>query len=269
MNTRTPLPDAISRRKLVGLTIGGAIAGGTWSTGFAILARGTHPQFFVIGANGWQLVLVEHGQRRALIGIGDFEGDIREYVAKLKTSLRQHVDIVIGESGFLSELTTLTDQWRGPVRVQLDGSSFAPSSSQLVHLRDRTDVGIGDFTLTLERLPDGEWSYGTSASQSTWIGHLSLGSLRVAIAPSLNVAANHAQPDSALTMAPQGDFARLQRVLPSSGIVTNASSVRDAVTASSDTSATTLVRTFRADIAAFRIRHGRIELPDWTQSVSR
>jgi hypothetical protein len=250
------------------LSITGALAGGIWGTGLAILARGTHPQFFVIGDDAWQLVLVEHGQRRALIGIGEFERPMDEQIARLTTSLRQHVDLVIGESSFLAHARTSTSKWNGAVRIQMDGSVIAPGSSRLVHLQDRITAGIGDFTLTLQRLPDGEW-HRDRLGPPSWIAHLQIDNLIVGLAPSLDIAAEHVRPEVALAIAPEGDIARLQRLIPHAGIVTNPGSVPDAAATSAGEARTTLIRTFPADIASFRIRDGHIQLPDWTQHIGR
>ncbi len=268
MKSQERHPAPISRRKLVGLSLASALAGGIWTTGFAVLARGVHPQFLAIGDDAWQVVLIEHGQRRALIGLGLFDTHVLDYVPGLTTSLRQHIDIVIGESGFLEGLSPLSGQWANAVRVQLDGSAFAAGSPTYLHLRDQITIGLGEITLTLRGLPSGEWNRENTIPPG-WIGHLRHGHVTVAMSSSLDVAAEHARPESALAIAPGGDFSRTQRLLPATGIVTNSSSVPDDAIAKRGPGSTVLVRTFRADVASFRIREGKIELPGWTQHIDR
>jgi hypothetical protein len=113
----TPENGSISRRKLLGLSVAGALAGGTWTTGLGILARGVRPQFFVIGDDAWQLMLIEHGRRRALLTLGEFDDDPEASVSRLTTSLRQHVDIVIGDRNFLSRASSVISQWHGTVHI--------------------------------------------------------------------------------------------------------------------------------------------------------
>jgi hypothetical protein len=87
------------------------------------------------------------------------------------------------------------------------------------------------------------------------------------MASTLDILAQHADPASALVVAPDGDLAAFQRFIPNAGIVTNTGTVPGGVIANTDGDATLLVRTFRSDTAAFRVRDGRIELPGWTQQI--
>jgi hypothetical protein len=242
------------------------LAGGTWTTGLGILARGVRPQFFVIGDDAWQLILIEHGRRRALLALGEFDDDAEASVSRLTTSLRQHVDIVIGDRNFLSRASSVTSQWHGTVHIQLDPSPVAPASQTYLQLDGDFRIGIGDFTLVVRSLPAGLWRQSATSEQS-WIGHLHHGPITVAMASTLDALAQHADPASALVIAPEGDLAALRRYIPNAGVVTNTGMVPRGVIANTNGDAIPLVRIFRSDTAAFRVRDGRIELPGWTQQI--
>lgn len=257
-----------SRRRLASLIAGGALTGGVWSTGLSVLARGRHPQVFVLGNDGWQVLLIEHGTSRILMLIGTFEESPDREIDLLCGLLRQHIDVVVGSGEALGSLSS-TFRNRRSVRtiVQLDGSEAIASSPAFVPLAEPVQLRAGVLGVRLDPLSEGRWKTG-SPGVSHWIAHLTAGDLIVAIGPSLDVIANHGRAHSTLAIAPVGDIARVWSVIPG---ITIASNTRDSLATLgaglSSRVQTRLVRTFRRDIAAFRLKDNRIELPDWTREA--
>ena len=256
----------MSRRRLVGLSVAGALAGGVWTTGLGILARGIHPQFFVIGDDRWQLMLIEHGRHRALVCMGQMTGEAGNIIPGLMSSLRQHANVVAGTVEALSWASAISSRWDAVVRIQLDGSRLATSSDRHVHLEDHLEIRIGELHLSFLRLPRGDWHTAGNNEQS-WIGYLRLGNLVIALAPSAEVAARVAQPGVALVIAPEGNLETLRAYLPGAAIVSNAPGSRSPESTGQEGNDAILVRTFPSESAHFRIRNGRIALPEWARSI--
>lgn len=264
--TDEPAPTT-SRRRLVTLSLGAAIGGATWTTGLSILARGRHPQVFVLGDDGWQVILVEHGTNRMIVLAGVFERSPEPEIDLLCGVLRQHIDVVIGDAAALRLLSPGFRERRSVTTiVQMDGSPLLSSSERYISLVDPLSLRAGAFELTLTSLPSGHWNALESPSVG-WIGHLTHGELTIAIGPTLETIATYASVTATLAIAPSGDIAHAWRTLPGIVVVTHSRQSLAEISAGMPAErSTTLVRTFRHDTAAFVVKEGRIQLPDWTQA---
>ncbi len=260
-----PAKSSMSRRRLSSLVLGGALTGAVWTTGLVVLARGRHPQIFALGADEWQVLLLEHGTNRVVILVGTFEESPEPAIDLLCGLLRQHVDVVVGSGDALGLLSS-TFRGRRAVTtfVDTDGAPSLGSSRRYVSLSDTIQLRAGALHMEVAPLPNGQWKSEQSTGQQ-WITHVSIGVLTIAIGPTLDAIADSGNSNAALAIAPAGDVARLWRTIPSVTIATNSrdSLGQDAVAA--DT--TRLVRTFQRDIAAFVVKGGRIQLPDWTREM--
>ncbi len=263
--TDVPSP-ATSRRRLIALTLGAAVGGAAWASGLSILARGRHPQVFVLGDDVWQIVLVEHGTNRVIVLVGVFERSPEPEIDLLCGVLRQHLDVVIGDEAGLRFLSPGFRERRSvSTVVQMDGSRLLSSAERHISLVDPLTLRAGAFGLTLTPLLEVHWNSRQSLV-GEWIGHLTLGDLAIAIAPTLETIAQHAPVPTTMAIAPSGDIARVWRTLPGIVIATNSRLSLAEISAGVPTErSTTLVRTFPRDTAAFVFKEDRIHLPDWTQ----
>ncbi len=259
-----------SRRQFTAAVVGGAMIGATWTTSLAVFARGRHPQIFVVGDDGWQILLIEHRTARILVLSGDFDKPLDMEVDHLLGLLRQHIDVVIGTEASLDRLPAgLLTRRSVSTTVALDGSTASGTSNSFLPLTDSISLTAGAFNLVMHRLPVEEWSAVPSA-KSSWIGQVAVGGLSVAIGPTLEILGLHGHPSTALAIAPRGDLGAVTRLVPAAAIVTNARSAARTLPQTStggNSRSTWLIRTYPADIAGFVVRNDRMQLPGWSQEV--
>jgi hypothetical protein len=272
MSAHTPeSEEARTRRKFIaGAVVGGATVGAMWTTSLTLLARGRHPQIFVVGNDDWQILLIEHRTARVLLLSGDFEQPLGTEIDHLLGLLRQHIDVIIGTQASLDRLPPgLRSRRSVSTTVALDGSASSGTSRSFVPLTDSLLVGAGAFSITVRRLPLEEWTAARSAPPS-WICQIAVGNLDVAIGPTLEILGENAHPTTALAIAPSGDLGSIIRLVPAAAIATNARSAEKALfsTGADGSDRTTwLIRTFPTEIAGFVVRNGRMQLPDWSQEI--
>ena len=261
-----PSPS-LSRRRLAALIGGGALTGALWTTGLAVLARGRHPQLFVLGRERWQVVLLEHGTNRVILLLGEFDASPEAQIDLLCGLLRQHVDVVVGDGATLRLLSSSFRERRAvPMMIETGTLAAPPDSTHYRWLIQPMTIRAGRFSLTIEPLPAQEWRRGETG-QRDWIAHATAGDVSIALAASLDTIARHGDPRSTLAVAPDGAAARLWRVAPGIAVATNSRESLDPLDVSGATgSRKVLIRTFRRDIAAFVIKDGRLTLPDWAEA---
>jgi len=260
-----PAKAPMSRRRLSTLILGGALTGAVWTTGLTVLARGRHPQIFALGADEWQVLLLEHGTNRIVILVGTFEASPEPAIDLLCGLLRQHIDVVVGSGDVLGLLSSRFRARRSVTTfVDTDRSPSHVSSRRYVSLSDAIRLRAGPLHMEVAPLPNGQWKSEQSTGQE-WIIHVALGDVTIAIGPTLDVIADSGNSNAALAIAPAGDVARLWRTIPGVTVATNSRDSLDQDALAADT--TRLVRTFQRDIAAFVVRDGRIQLPDWTREM--
>lgn len=258
----------MSRRRLTSLIVGGALTGAAWTAGLTVLARGRHPQVFVLGRDQWQVLLLEHGTNRIVILAGTFEQSPEPQIDLLCGLLRQHLDVVVGDRIALDLLSSGFRARRSVTTIiDLDRAPLLASSQRFVSLANAIRIQAGELDVHVIPLPKGSWRDGLS-NDPEWIAHITVGNVVIAVGPTLDTIADHGQIEAALAIAPAGDVVRLWRTIPGIVVAANAQDALD--TLGQETSAPgtkRLVRIFREDISHFVVRNGRIELPDWTQDV--
>ncbi|MDQ3655988.1 MAG: hypothetical protein M3457_13040 [Chloroflexota bacterium] len=264
----SPAKTSMSRRRLTTMTIGSALTGAVWTTSLAVLARGRHPQVFALGADEWQVLLLEHGTNRIIILVGAFKESPEPAIDMLCGLLRQHIDVVVGSGEALGLLSSSFRARRAVTTfVDTNGSPSHASSRRYVSLSDAVQLRAGALHVEVAPLPDGQWKNKQSKGQP-WIVHVTIGDLTIAIGPTLDVIADSGHIDAALAIAPEGDVARLWRTIPGIAVATNSRDSLERLDEDASAADTMrLVRTFDRDIAAFVVRDGRIQLPDWTRET--
>jgi len=253
----------------VAACVGSAALGASWMTALAVLARGQHPQLFVVGDDAWQVVLIEHRDHRIVILNGEFEQSPETEIDRVCSVLRQRIDVVAGAGLALSLLSNDFRHRRsvGSV-IQLDGSPGQVSSTNFVPMTEPIAISVGDIDVQARPLPATQWDQDTNGGVS-WIAHVQVGQVVVAMAPSLDLIAQHASIETTLAIAPAGDLGSMKRSLPDVAVAINARSANRPADSQSridtDPQGLLLVRIFPQDIAGFVFRDGRLILPDWTQ----
>ena len=96
--TEVVVRSRLTRRRWIGASVGGGIAGGLWATGMTMLAQGRHPNLFVLGDDEWQIVLADHRSGRILFLVGEFPGTPESGIDRIMRAIRQRVDVLIGTS---------------------------------------------------------------------------------------------------------------------------------------------------------------------------
>jgi hypothetical protein len=270
-----PVADAparsTSRRRFLTLSVGGALAGAAWTAGLAVLARGHRPQLFAIGTGTWQVILVEHGSSRVLFLAGQFDESPETHIDRLCGLLRQHLDVVVGDGNVLGLLSSgFRDRRAVSTFVETDGSALATGTNSHQPLTRDAAITVGALDIVVYALRTGEW-LASAEPKVNWLARISHGALELAIAPSLDLIAQHGFP-ATLGVAPIGSPARLWKATPGMAVATNArDDLGTLATGVPLHLPTKLVRTFPEDIAAFELRQGRLRLPDWVEGngVSR
>ncbi|MBA2775991.1 MAG: hypothetical protein H0U31_04585 [Chloroflexia bacterium] len=264
-------PVGFNRRRFVATCVGSAVLGASWFTGLALLARGRHPQMFVVGDDAWQVLLVEHGDCRIVILNGDFEHSPEPEVNRLCSVLRQRLDVVAGTG---KALALLSNDFRArravDTMIQLDGLPGQASSPNYVPLTRSIEIAIGDIRVQFRPLPQSQAEPDHDATNS-WIAHIQVGEMVAAIAPSLDPIADHASMESSLAIAVTGALDDVPEFLLERAIAINAQWATHATDNQMSNGVyrtrSTLVRVFPRDIAAFVFRGERLTLPDWAQSI--
>ncbi len=258
-----PAGERSSRRSVVVTGLAAGLFGGAWFTGLSVLARGRHPQILAIGDDDWQVVLVEHRSRRALILAGNTPVADPADIAALLGAWRPGVDIVAGNQESLAGLDEQTSDQLAPSLTIVLNTGDTPQSGLRRAIGDGLHLRLG--SISIEFTPTGSTA---DMNGSGWIAHLRVNDLVVAIAPSLDVIANHGDISSALALAPAGDVAVASSRMPQAAIATNQSNLRDIDFGTESASAeTTLVRIFPGDTARMEFRDGVLRLPAWTSMV--
>lgn len=258
----------ISRRRLTALIVGGALTGASWTAGLAVLARGRHPQLFVLGSDQGQVLLLEHGTNRIVILAGTFKQSPEPAIDLLCGLLRQHVDVVVCDRQTLDLLSSGFRARRAVTTiVDLNGGPLSVNSQRFISLSNAIRMYAGALDVDIAPLPAGQWQ-GEVSNGPGWIVHITIGSVVIAVGSTLDSIAEHGHIEATLAMAPSGDVVRLWRTIPGIVVATNARDALSSLVLDAPAIDTRLlVRTFGKDIAHFVIRNGRIELPDWTQDL--
>lgn len=263
----TTPPLSSSRRTFALLAAGGALAGGIWTVGLSALARGRGTHLTVVGDRGWQVILLESGTERVLLLVGEFEVSPSPTIARILTTLRQHVDVVISTVSARSHLA-LEGRFANALFVLLDAPEEQADTLQVRSLRNRLEISTRGSRLDLERMLRGNWMQGND-DPDDWMVTLSVGKLAVAIAGSLAVLAEHASPETALAIAPAGSPRDISARLPGISIAVNGYGLdRDEATRDDPDSDSWLVRVFPADSARFTFSENHLTLPEWAQPLS-
>lgn len=260
-----------NRRRLVATCGGAAALGASWLTGLALLARGRHPQMFVVGDDTWQVLLVEHGHRRILILNGEFEHSPEPEINRLCSVLRQRIDVVAGTANALALLSNDFRARRAvDTVIQLDGLPGQASSPDFVPLTRSIEISFGEVIVQFRPLPQSQTEPDHDAT-SAWIAHVHVRQLVAAIASSLDLIAEHASTESSLAIAATGSVDDMPEFLLGRATAINAPSARRAsdtqVIGSLDRRQSALIRVFPRDIASFVFRGDRLILPDWAHVV--
>jgi len=180
-------PEApISRRRLTSLIVGGALLGASWTAGLAVVARGRHPQVFVLGRDNWQVLLVEHGGNRIVFLAGTFERSPEAEIDLLCGLLRQHIDVVAGDRNVLGLLSSGFRARRSvETIIDLDGSPQAANSQRFVSISNPIGIQAGALNLEIVPLARGLWQ-GEVSNGSGWIVHITIGDVVIAVARTLD-----------------------------------------------------------------------------------
>jgi len=265
--TGTPAPWG--RRQLLGTAIGGSIVGGLWGAGLATLARGRQPTVFVLGNEGWQLVLVDDAGSRALLLIGKFERSLGDDIDRILSVFRQRIDIVAGSTRALDTLPPGFFSRRRVRHVALlpDTESESAVDTPPTAGHDR-EYRFGAFRLAFGGATEGAWM-GNAPNPAVWLAILSAQGCTVAIAPDTAILARHAPTNAVLAIAPTGDPVEVWAALPGVAVAINGSVIEHIASraAADDDRDHLLVRTFPQDIASFAFQDGRISLPEWAVSA--
>ena len=160
-----------NRRMFVATCVGSAALGASWLTGLALLARGRHPQMFAVGEDAWQVLLVEHGDRRIMILNGDFEHSPEPEVNRLCSLLRQRLDVVAGTGKALALLSNNFRARRAvDTLIQLDSLPGKASSPDFVPLTRSIEIVIGDIRVQFRPLPQSQTA--PDDATNSWIAHV-------------------------------------------------------------------------------------------------
>jgi hypothetical protein len=252
-----------SRRSVVFTGLAAGAFGSAWFTGLAALARGIHPQILAVGNGDWQILLVEHRARRALILVGDTTGAQSDDVSRLLGGWRFGVDVLAGSA---AAIAGLSDQTLGrlapPLTIDLDTEGSSRSGTRQV-IGDGLALDIGVFHIRFIPLP--ATAPGTGRS---WIAHLAVDGLIVAVAPALETIGDQGALETTLAVAPTGDIRYAGTRLPQAAIVTNQSRIAGIEFDLATKATTNLVRTYPNDPARLEFRDGHLRLPAWTTMVS-
>ena len=247
------------------MTAAGAFAGGIWTVGLASILRSAEPDLTVVGSQDWQVMLLETGTDRILLMIGDFTESPDKAIGQLRSTLRQHVDLIVATGSAIAR-TDRSGALEHAALILLDAGSSQPDSLRTRALRQRLVVQFQGGTLDLRRLPVQEWS--VSAQQpASWVIQIRIADLVVVIAPDLELAARLAPDSAAMLVAPQGDVARALEFAPSVSIVTNGYGLEASPPLPAGVTGY-LVRTFLTDSTRLRFAGNRISLPTWAQPLS-
>ncbi len=264
-----PARPKVPRRRLISLIAGGALTGAIWTTGLTVLARGTHPQVFVLGDDAWHVLLLEHGTNRIAMLVGTFDQSPELEIDRLCGLLRQHIDVVIGDGEALGLLSSSFRERRTvSTIIQVDAGTSMATSANYIPLSKPVRIQAGSLDLELAHLDRERWMNGAERDP-TWIAHLTIGDLTIAVAPALETIAEHGDIRSTLAISPVGDIDCLWRTLPGITVATNTREAFETLASGPPTTVRRrLVRTFDRDIAAFVARDGQLRLPGWTQDSS-
>lgn len=217
-----------------------------------------HPQMLVAGNDAWQYILIEERTRRAVILVGDVVEEFDHPTRHVLGAWRNGVDIVVGTRDAIDSLRAGSWNRLAPsvsIVLDADGPNAAPSQ---IDLGLGQSIRIGAIHLDIRALP----TAGPDGIRS-WIGHLRVGSLVVAIAPTLEAIGAHADPATALMIAPAGQVNFARSRLPSAVAAVNAWILDDQPGATDGA----LVRVFPTEVARFEFAGGRLRLPSWATGV--
>jgi hypothetical protein len=246
--------------------------GASWTTGLAMLARGLRPQILCIGSGTWQLIALQTMRQGILILAGEFEEFPETPARRLLGILRPRIDLVVGRQAALDLMSpTSLRRLADASRIVLDRGMAQGAPNRTVTVGSGVAVTLDPFQMRLSPVHENDWNAGTS--QSGWLAEIDVNGVTLAIGPTLDLLARHANVRTTLAIAPSGHLAYLHRVLPHVAVATNAESAEAAgfLASSADTDQRDFLvaRTFAGDVATFRIRNGAIQLPPWTESMSR
>jgi hypothetical protein len=261
-------PGTVNRRRLFATSFGVGALGGAWITGLSVLARGRRPQILVVGSGSWQLLVAEHEMHRIMILAGEFEFFPEASASHLLGVLRPRVDMVAGRQDDLDLIpAAYMRRLANPHRMVLDRATVQGDPNRTVAIGSGLDVALGPFRIRFSPVFQGEWS--SAPSPRSWLVEMAIDDVVVAIGPSLDLLARHADARSTLAVAPSGHLAYLHRMVPNAAIMTNAASTHGLVVAAQDENgrACRVVRTFANDVAILEIRDGAIRVPPWTESL--
>jgi hypothetical protein len=218
----------------------------------------------VVGDDAWQMAFLEAGADRILILSGAFEESVDAEVGRLLSTLRQHVDVVVGTETGLRNVSA-SGILGSALWVQLDAPPNQSDTPGYRALRHHLSISLDGGQLALERIPQNEWSTAGGEVASWWM-RLDTAGLTIAIAPDLETAARVAPVTTALVVAPGGDAETFLRTLPGVAVATNGYRW-DNVSEQSVRVPTHLIRTFPRDLARFRFEEDRLLLPSWSQEL--
>lgn len=274
MGTLPPDPVPVSRRATLGMLLGTGVIGAAWGTGFTALNGVRSPSATVVGADEWQLTLIEAGRCRVVIMMGTPDQSIGETLALVMGSFRQRIDMVIGAPAPLNRLPPgYRARWNVQNTIVLGGAATQIFTGKRGSITSPTLVRLGSrLKLSFTPVIGNRWraSDASAGVPDRWIVSVESNSATICLAERLeDIAAASATP-FAVAVAPQGDLRGAWSRNPLSAIAINNGHVPPAAITSGQEAPggrRWLVAVFRDDPVHLAFVGNGVELPDWARSV--
>lgn len=256
-----------TRRSIAALILAGGLVGAGWATGLGVLSRGIHPQLSVVGTQSWQVVLLEHGSARVVLLLGEFSESPDTPIETLSTSLRQHVDVVIGERPSLEQMNWAHHKWREATRIVMAESNITSITGRDVIPSGNLALTVGSFDVKIRQDSRGKWRTQGETSHE-WHVSAAVGDSNITLANTIESANRYATESTALLMAPTLGSEQSVWSMGHRSIAINSDSVAFPGAGEVSSSGAWLVRTFKNEAAVIRLKDGRIALPEWAQPLN-
>ena len=225
MGTLPPDPVPVSRRATLGMLLGTGVVGAAWGTWFTALNGVRSPSATVVGADEWQLTLIEAGRCRVVIMLGTPDQSIGETLALVMGSFRQRIDMVIGAPASLNRLPPgYRDRWNVQSTIVLGGAAAQSLAGRRGSITSSTLVRLGSrLQLSLTPVIRNRWnaSGASAAVPDRWIVSVESNGSTICLAEQLEDIAGASTTPFAVTVAPQGDLLVAWSRNPMSAIAIN------------------------------------------------
>lgn len=271
MDKHTPSPSAVPRRSALRFLAASGLAGATWGTGFAMLNADRAASVTVAGDKDWQLTVAESRSSRAVVLMGQPDGQIEDTLARMMGAFRQRIDLVIGGADALAFLPQgYGSRWNVQRTIVL-GDAVAGSTvidTGTTNLPARIALGAR-LSILLSPVLHGAWSDNGEGEHvpDRWIVSIMARGAIVRVGSRLeDIVALNAGP-TAMSVAPSGDLRLLWTFDPTSGIAVNNAHVPDDVVTSHESPRRWLVGVFPEDFSRFTFLDRSVALPAWARPV--